>query len=572
MSLSLRHRQPVNAQRSRFGWPLISALLACLLFTSLSHAAPSPERVVVVANSADPVSGQIARYYMEKRGIPEKNLIELETSTEEEVTWDEFITTIYNPLRTRLVLKDWLSGTISSQTDDDGRIQAALATNNIDFLVLCRLPVKIAEDKERRNRAEKLPSQKEFQINRGSIDSELALMMHNNTPTIGFVANPLFGKYEPPRAVAETVVKVARLDGPGFDAVKRSLDSALEAERLGLRGRGYIDMGGPHGDGDRWIEQSGKIIEHMGYPVSWDKERPLIGWKNRVDAAAFYFGWWTNDITGVFADPAFRFPPGAIAFHIHSYSAGYIRRPTNGWAGPLIARGAATTVGNVFEPYLQLTHRPNLFIEGMMKGLSAGEAAYYSLPVLSWMTVCLGDPLYQPFKTDLDAQLAQGLDHPDELSQYAVLRKMKLMRADKQYEDSFIYGVEQNRRLQGIALAFSLARQYQMRGSRSKALEMLEPWLDRPQLDVSQWSMYYEMGTFLESIGENEKALGIYKYLITLAADTPPALTVYYSAAIELAHRMGETGQAEGWQSDLTRMQFEEQEKRVRQKMQNNRP
>ncbi len=250
-----------------------------------------------------------------------------------------------------------------------------------------------------------------------------------------------------------------------------------------------------------------------------------------------------------------------------------MRHPQNRWTGPLIDRGAAITVGNFYEPYLQLTHRPNLFMEGMaVRGMCAGEAAYYSLPVLSWMTVFVGDPLYQPFKTDLDAQLSQMENQPDELSQYVVLRKMKLMRADKQYEDAFVYGIEENRKLHGLALAFSLARQYQMRGSHNKAMEMLEPWLDEPELSVSQWSLYYEIGAFLESVGEGRKALDVYEYLIDLAEDTPAALTTYYAAAIETAHRTGETSQAETWQSTLSQLQLEEQEKRVRKKIQDNLP
>ena len=44
-----------------------------------SNPAPSPARVVVVANSRDPDSEPIARYYMQKRGIPDKNLIIIDT-------------------------------------------------------------------------------------------------------------------------------------------------------------------------------------------------------------------------------------------------------------------------------------------------------------------------------------------------------------------------------------------------------------------------------------------------------------------------------------------------------------
>ena len=48
----------------------------------------------------------------------------------------------------------------------------------------------------------------------------------------------------------------------------------------------------------------------------------------------------------------FRFCPGAVAVHIHSFSAATLRDPLADWAGPLLWRGAAATLGNVYEPYL----------------------------------------------------------------------------------------------------------------------------------------------------------------------------------------------------------------------------
>ncbi|MGE9294433.1 MAG: TIGR03790 family protein [Puniceicoccales bacterium] len=567
-------RYPTIRRHHRFGRAASCGFLLILGLAGLFSAAQaevSPERVVVVANSADPVSLQIAQYYMQQRAIPEKNLIEIETTTGTDVKWDEFISTIYNPLRRELVEKDWLSGTVMDQTDPEGRVQAALVANNIDFLVLCRLPVKIKEDASRMAHARELPEKREFKVNRASVDAELALLMANNPPIVGFVGNPLFGKLKLPPLVGDRVVRVARLDGPSFEAVKGCIDSALEAERSGLRGRGYIDLGGPHGDGDRWIEMAGRRVEDKGYPVTWNKEKGFLGWKDRSDAAAFYFGWWTQSINGTFADPAFRFAPGAIAIHIHSYSASQLRSPDSSWTAPLVQRGAALTVGNVYEPYLQLTHRPNLLMEGLVKGMCAGEAAYYSLPVLSWMCLYIGDPLYQPFKVDLDTQLKQ-MEDGDELDQYVILRKMKLLRADKQYEDSFIFGVEQNRSHSGLALALSLARQYEMRGGHAKALSSLEPWLDPDSLPVSQWGLYYKVGNFLESIGESEQSLSVMRNLLQISADTPAAQTAYYPFSIELAHKLNLIDQAGDWQSDLTQKQVEEQEKRVRKKMNDNRP
>jgi hypothetical protein len=100
------------------------------------------------------------------------------------------------------------------------------------------------------------------------------------------------------------------------------------------------------------------------------------------------------------SDPQFRFRPGAIAVHIHSFSASTIRQPDKFWVGPLIRHGAAASLGNVYEPYLQLTPMLDLFYDRLVNGLTLAESAYASLPVVSWMTTIVGDPLYRPFSPD----------------------------------------------------------------------------------------------------------------------------------------------------------------------------
>jgi len=76
--------------------------------------------------------------------------------------------------------------------------------------------------------------------------------------------------------------------------------------------------------------------------------------------AAFYYGWYTENAYGPFTDPNFYFNKGAVACHIHSFSAATVRDAGKFWAGPLLARGATAVLGNVYEPFLALT--PNLDI------------------------------------------------------------------------------------------------------------------------------------------------------------------------------------------------------------------
>jgi len=125
-----------------------------------------------------------------------------------------------------------------------------------------------------------------------------------------------------------------------------------------------------------------------------------------MNDCALYYGWYAGGISGPFQDPGFAFARGAVAVHIHSYSANTLRSADAGWVAPLLARGAAASLGNVYEPYLQLTAHLNTFNDRLLHGFTLAESAYMSTRVLSWMNIVVGDPLYRPFASwlQLDAK------------------------------------------------------------------------------------------------------------------------------------------------------------------------
>jgi hypothetical protein len=66
-------------------------------------------------------------------------------------------------------------------------------------------------------------------------------------------------------------------------------------------------------------------------------------------------------------------------------------------------------MGNVLEPYLDLTPHVDVFAQRLLQGYTFGEAAYASIRALSWMTTVVGDPLYQPFKAPLRPEPAEAV-------------------------------------------------------------------------------------------------------------------------------------------------------------------
>ncbi|MEJ1972909.1 MAG: hypothetical protein WDM96_10750 [Lacunisphaera sp.] len=90
----------------------------------------------------------------------------------------------------------------------------------------------------------------QFNKNEAAVDSELSLLALGDYDITGLVNNPLYGLTGPLTLDAAQVVKVSRLDGPSWASARQLVDAALEGERLGPIGRYYVDLKGPHPDGD----------------------------------------------------------------------------------------------------------------------------------------------------------------------------------------------------------------------------------------------------------------------------------------------------------------------------------
>lgn len=148
---------------------------------------------------------------------------------------------------------------------------------------------------------------------------------------------------------------------------------------------------------------------------------------------ALYYGWRTDNASGPFAQSTFRFVPGAVAVHIHSFSGATLRDPNSHWVAPLLARGAAATLGNVYEPFLQFTSHVNILNDRLLHGFTFAESAYASINVLSWMSVMVGDPLYRPFASWLQLDAASDSVKTDSWKTYHDFAVENYRKAGAQY-------------------------------------------------------------------------------------------------------------------------------------------
>jgi len=394
---------------------------------------------LVVFNRADADSQSLAETYAKARSIPADRVVGLDCALTEEITRAQFDATIRKPLEELFQSRGWMKRQENFLNNPvlglEGTVPVQQAKENpIWIMVLMRgMPLKIAEDPTILA-PENLMSQ--LRANAAAVDSELALLPIQGLPLYGLVANPYFAdkRIRPFSSFfANYLILVTRLDGPSPGIVRRMIQDAVEAENTELTGRAFFDLRSiekkddPYRLGDEWIDRAATLFRSAGFEVEIDR-RPEVAPKYAPwDQIAFYAGWYTGDFQGPFELPTARFRRGAIAYHIHSFSAETVRSETRNWVGPLLFHGATATMGAVYEPYLRFTPDISLFVSALLSGLSFAEAAYQSQLSLSWMVTMVGDPLYRPFPRNFYENLdaAQTAGSPD--LPWFRLRKARLL-------------------------------------------------------------------------------------------------------------------------------------------------
>lgn len=370
-------------------------LLLALTLPNLSHAQFAQEwepaaETVVVYNPKFSGSEALARHYAAKRQIAADRVIGLDCPVTDSMSRIEFNQQLREPLRKIFAAKKWWT------LDTDGKSASAgsVTHSNIRVLALMRgVPFQVRRDRDAP------PPQKEDEA---SVDAELTVLAMNAPPTEGALKNPYFGaSVRLPRFTkAPGLLLVGRLDGPSDDIVRRMIDDALFAEENGLHGRAVIDLAlksGGFQEGEDWLTASAATFQRHGIPLYIDRHELVLRDHWPLPDTILYFGWYTMDAAGAVASPEFQFKRGAVACHIHSFSASVMRDAKQHWTGPLLVKGAAATFGNVFEPYLSLTVHFDLLNKRLLEGFTLAEAAWSATPGLSWMNVVVGDPLYRPF-------------------------------------------------------------------------------------------------------------------------------------------------------------------------------
>jgi uncharacterized protein (TIGR03790 family) len=425
-------------REARIGFLVAAALLAAVRAVRANDDAA--KAVVIVYNVEDPDSRPLADYYALRRGVPSSQICEIDVRASETITRAEYNQKIRDPIGEFLVRGGLIHQEPKTIFDSVlGKIPGlgTVSTKVSCIVLMYGVPLRIENDP---NVAESVPENapEGFRRNDASVESELATLPNPGAPITGFLKNPFFGsastRFEAP--LNRTMLLVGRLDGPDPQTVRRMIDDALTAERYGVHGRAYFDWRGTHDsvyvEGDDWIRGAYRACRDAGYECDYDDRPETFDQDYPMTDVAIYAGWYAPNVCGPFVRPDFHFRTGALAYHLHSSSGASVRTRTAYWVGPLLAKGAAATMGNVFEPYLGLTPHIDMFFQRLLDGATFLEAGYYSEPALSWQTTFVGDPLYRPFAASLDEQIQRlEADHQPDI-EWAYLRKVNLLMTQSQ--------------------------------------------------------------------------------------------------------------------------------------------
>jgi uncharacterized protein (TIGR03790 family) len=395
-------------------YALFLLLFYCL--TPCASCALEPSEILVVVNKRMPKSIDIAKYYMEKRSIPESHLLQLSLSLKETISRQEYdemlkgkilkklIELSSEPRISTLVLIYGMPLKVepSELSWDDKKEVRQFRKKKKDLLQLpkpigekVKLLLKVLTDK-----ISVLTRIKE----RASVDSELALLEAEPYTLSGWVKNPYFLGFKSFSNVIpkDKVLLVSRLDGPDASTVYRIIDDTLSAERYGLKGKAYVDArwsfsesetGSGYKFYDASLHKAAQYIEKRMEVVIDDKESLFE--ENCCKEAALYCGWYS---LSRYID-SFEWQPGSIGYHMASNECSTLKNAESSvWCLKMLQNGIAAVIGPVYEPYIQGFPVPELFFSHLVEGyMSLGEAYLVSIPYLSWQMILVGDPLYQPF-------------------------------------------------------------------------------------------------------------------------------------------------------------------------------
>ena len=532
--------------------------ILCTLLLARAVTADTGESVVLVYNSNLPASKQVADHYAAKRHVPAEQILSFALPEGERITRSEFETKLeqplWNELRSRKLLVYDENPPVNSATSAAQRCN--LVSAKVRYIVLCYgVPLKIDPDPSLKEDAtQKLVP--ELKRNEAAVESELILlpMLDQKFPLTGPVINPLHNatnraQFHPTNGV----MIVTRVDGPSPEIAMGLVDKALEAEKNGLWGHVYVDTRGVTDpaakQGDDMFKAAAELARLYGFEVINETSSRTFPPTTPLSDIAFYFGWYDQSVSGPFTNGFAEFRPGAIAYHLHSFSSRTLRYPNDWWTGPLLARGATATLGCTEEPYLQSTpHMNSLFYRFVNLGFTFGEATLASQPWLSWQITAIGDPLYRPFAKNQKERFDELAARRDKNLDWSVLMWINFLQSKNAPLDELLKVYNENEPIKDSPLLQEkLGDIYKSKGKLTEALDPYAKALKGELSRLQRLRLIMKAAPLFSSMGRAEQAYELYHGILRDFPDYPNKKDIFEKLAA-VAARLKKTDEAAEYQ------------------------
>jgi uncharacterized protein (TIGR03790 family) len=402
-----------------------------------------PADVWLVVNKNVPESRQVADHYIAKRGVPKGNVIVLDLPKGEDISREDYDKKFAEPIRVALKEKKdaakVLVTTYGVPLRVGGEPPSDAEKKELDKLRpdLEAARKKLAELEKKKDADKKDVDAARAEVNtlqarekslthaesHACVDSELMLVWWPKYELRRWIPNPLnFQASDAYRKRNPQVVMTSRLDGPTVEIAKRLVDDAMAVESKGLEGnvvidargipfdpKGKNDVGFGYGGYDESFREAAKLLETAGMKVTLDQKNEVLP-AGSAKNVALYAGWYSH---AKFVDCC-EYTRGAVAWHLASSEATTLRKPdSNVWCPNLLKKGVCATLGPVAEPYTVGFPKPAEFFGSLATGeFTLVESYARTIQMCSWMTVLVGDPLYNPFKKNAKLKLADVQPSP----------------------------------------------------------------------------------------------------------------------------------------------------------------
>jgi uncharacterized protein (TIGR03790 family) len=435
---------------------------ALLVLASLAPAAFAlgPDDVYILVNKTVADSQAVADHYCAKRGVPKDHVIALDLPTGEDISRADYDAKLAGPLRDRIKDKrdkvkvlltvygvplrvggqapnadekaelDKLGKEMAplekkrKELDDEIKGLEVKAKDNPKGQAADDLKTRRRERADLQNQLRPLDVRRRFlshDESHAAVDSELALLWHEGYDLRRWQLNLLYFQVpEEARKGKPPMLMTCRLDGPSVALVKRIIDQAVETEAKGLQGKVYVDARGikynpadggfGYGGYDESMREMAKLLENEGKMSVILDDKPELFAPGSCPDCALYCGWYS---LANYVDCC-KFAPGAVAWHLASSEAVSLRDPKSKlWCKNLLEHGAAATLGPVAEPYTIGFPKPAEFFGTLVTGDYTLVETYWRTEMFaSWMTVVIGDPLYNPYAKAPKLKISQVKPSP----------------------------------------------------------------------------------------------------------------------------------------------------------------